>query len=61
MNTGIVCGHGTEAGRQPFFYNFSDGLPAANGTPPWQTTMAPDLGAAAQYQEGGTARLLVEV
>jgi hypothetical protein len=58
-DTGIVCGNATEPNGVSYPYSFSDGLPSSN--PPWQTWIAPDGHEGAQYQQGGSARLLVAV
>ena len=55
---GIVCGNVTEPDGERYAYQFSDG-PTVVGPAPWQTWIAPNGLVGVQYQQGGTARLLV--
>jgi hypothetical protein len=59
MDVGYVCGNATEPGGATFHYTFGDGLPPANGSPPWETWIAPSTHEAIQYRDGGSVRLLV--
>lgn len=59
VDVGYVCGNATESSGASFHYSFTEGLPVSNQPPPWQTWVAPTGHEAVQYQQGGTARLLV--
>lgn len=59
VDVGYVCGNVTQPNGVRYAFTFADGLPRL-GPAPWQSRVSPDLASAVEYQQGGTARLLIE-